>query len=137
MSSFMISTDCMDNIINGLFWKHEFKNMHSSLYEDQGLMKAEDFRKLAYRLFELNQKALMQRYNEKKGASYNKIPDFKWEDKKVSNMQFLKSMACLRYQCSEGSVPRTKLFKWLSRVIDAYQSHVIYKIPAYTKAKWD
>lgn len=137
MSSFMISTDCMNNIINGLFWNNEFKDLHKYLFKDQQLHESNDFLKLSEKLFLLNQKAVFSRYNDKPNSDYAQIPKFKWKDKSVSDMQFLKSMECLRYQCYEGNIPKTKLFKWLDRVIAAFQNHVIYKIPEYTKAKWD
>lgn len=103
MSSFMVSSNCMSNIINGLFWNHNFKNLNSSIYSEQKLNQSNDFKKLAKRLFLLNQAALMYRYDDKPNSDYFKIPKFIWKDKEVSVYQVLKSLECLRYQCSEGT----------------------------------
>lgn len=137
MSSFMVSTDCMSYIINGLFWNHGFKNFIStSILDQQNLHEYKDFRNLADRLFEMNQKALLQRYDDKPDSDYVKIPKFEINDKPVSDLQLLKSLQCLSYQCCEGNVPKTKLYKWVETIIESLKSYIISKMPEYDKAKW-
>lgn len=136
MSSFIVSHECMNNIINGLFWNHEFKNMYRYILEDEGYKRSEDFERLAKDLFNLNYDAVDCRYDEKNERESAK--SFIWvnPETNLSEFQVLKSMRCLRYQCSEGDIPETKLFKLLCELIDAWKSFVIDMIPEYEAAKW-
>jgi hypothetical protein len=132
MSSYIVDNKCMNRIINGLFWKHRFKDIHSSLYEDMGLQGSEDFQKLGDKLFKLNTDAVNYRYSKKEPA-----PKFRWQNGvNVSDIQLLKSLQCLTYQCLEGNIPKRKLYKWLTDVVDCLQSYIIYQLPEYEKAEW-
>jgi hypothetical protein len=46
-------------------------------------------------------------------------------------------MHCLRYQCSEGDVPKKSLYRWLSRAIHHYESKIVSELQEYEDAKWD
>lgn len=133
MSSFMVSNDCMNNIINGLFWNHDFRNYYGGLYDEKRLDTSEDFNYLAEELFTLNRDALMQRYPE---GGYIEIPKFSWEDKTVSNLQLLKSLQCLIYQCDEGDIDKEPLFLWLNKVEECLKSFIIAKLPEYEACEW-
>lgn len=135
MSSFIVSTECMNSIINGLFWKHQFKDMYSGSYREQNLNELKDYKKLAKKLYLLNQKAVEQRYPDDT-SDYAELPKFEWIDKTVSDMQFLKSLQCFRYQCYEGNVPQTKLYKWIEGLIHNVMNYIIDKMPEYSKAEW-
>lgn len=138
MSSFIVSQGCMNNIINGIYWNHKFKDFGGhALLEARDLNKSQDFERLANDLFKLNQKAVNGRYPATKGDSYSKVEAFKWESKTVSIFQTMKSLNCLIYQCSEGNVPNTKLYKWLEKVSDALTAHIVIDLPEYNNAKWD
>lgn len=138
MSAFMVSNECMNNVINGLFWNHQFKDWNSEIYKEQNLNDSEDFEELAIRLFTLNQSALIQRYpNEKADSDYIQIPKFEWKGKTCNIYQTLKSLHCLHYQCSEGEIPEEPLYKWLDKVISALESYIINRLSEYEKAKWD
>lgn len=138
MSSFIVSQRCMNNIINGLFWTHSFKNAYGSLYKEQNLIESKDFEAFANKLWKLNQAAVTQRYSKSDNSEYAKIDEFVWDnDSTPSKLQFLKSLDCLHYQCSEGTVPKRKLYKWLERVIRCLSNHIISSMPEYNKAEWD
>ena len=138
MSAFMISEECMGNIINGLYWTHDFKNLYSGVYKEKNLFEEKDFESLAESLFLLNQSALIQRYpNDKADSDYIQIPKFKWKDKTISIYQFLKSVQCLKYQCTEGDIPEKNLYKWLDELEKCLMSFIINRIPEYDKAKWN
>jgi len=49
----------------------------------------------------------------------------------------LKSLQCLIYQCSEGSVVKTGLYKKLIEVKNDLQDLIISDMPEYKKAVWD
>lgn len=131
MSSFIIDNKCMNRIINGLYWKSNFKDGYRSLYEEMNLISSDDFVILAKKLFKLNTDAFNYRYDEN-----NKVPEFEWINCPVTDIQFLKSLHCLRYQCCEGNIPKRKLYKWLTDVINCMESYIVRKMPEYEKAEW-
>lgn len=47
-----------------------------------------------------------------------------------------KALSCLLYQCSEGYVPETPLYKALEALQARVASEVISHLPAYDKAAW-
>ncbi|KKK51532.1 hypothetical protein LCGC14_3114020 [marine sediment metagenome] len=138
MSSFIVSISCMQNIIEGLFWHHQFRERYGNLYEKQNLYhESGDFNVLAENLYLLNQAGVMQRYPDKPDSNYVKIPKFNWRNKPVNDMQLLKSLQCLRYQCCEGDIDKEPLYKWLQDMISCLMDFIIDKMPEYDKAKWD
>ena len=132
----MISVEGMNNIINGLYFDNRLKEYYPDLYREQNLETDDDFYKLARKLFLLNQHALIQRYG-KTFPNYFDIPIFSWNNKPVNKFQFLKSVECLIYQCSEGNTINKKLFKWLTKLEQSLRGCIIEDIEDYKKAKWD
>jgi hypothetical protein len=138
MSSFIVSEKTMSNIIYNLFWDHEFKNSYGSFLERNGYKNAEDFDRLYMEFFVMNRNAVIQRYNEKEDSDYIKLPEkVNWDTGILNKYQCLKDMKCLRYQCSEGNVPDTRLYKFLEELIEAYMSYIIEELPQYNNASWD
>jgi len=137
MSSFIVSDICMNNIIQGLFYNNKFKERNSELYDKQKIDSSKDFETLANKLWNMNKKAVIMRYC--RDDDYSKVPEFKWNDntKTPNNFQLLKSLHCLRYQCSEGSVPQDELYLWLEEVIKSLESYIVYGLPEYESATWD
>jgi hypothetical protein len=137
MSSSMVSKECMDNIVSGLYSNRDLKMRYPRLYEEQKLEKESDYRKLAKKLFELNLFALNERYpNEPETSSYKKIPEFKMTFKHVSDFQLLKSVQCLMYQCSEGKVIKEELYQWIFYLGYCVANLIIERMEEYKKAVW-
>jgi len=137
MSAFIVSEKCMKHIIYNLFWDHEFKRTDWIL-KDNGYNTAEDFDRLAIELYQLNREAVKQRYDEPEESDYIAIPErFNWDNGKLDKYQALKSMQCLRYQCNEGNVPETKLYKMLETLIQNWMYYILNQIPEYNNAEWD
>ena len=138
MSAFIISNQTMLDIINGLYWTHDFKRqsfIYSALKEVLGceLEKDEDYTKLASELFKLNAEAVNHRYNDNAEAVI-----FEWNSNDRPNIyQFLKSVECLIYQCSEGDTPNTDLYKWLVKLSDSIKDFIIKDADDYKKARWN
>ena len=137
MSSFIVSDKCIKNIIYNLFWDHEFKRTDFILTRN-GYKNVEDFDRLAIELCTLNKEAVKQRYDEPEENDHIAIRErFNWDGGKLDKYQALKSMQCLRYQCSEGNVPETKLYKMLEDLILTWMYYIFNQIPEYNKAEWD
>jgi len=84
------------------------------------------------KLYDLNAKAVAQRYDEK--------PDsfkFKKEETPVNKISAVKALHCLRYQCSEGDVPKDPLFKKISRAIEILSEDIVCNLPEWNEEPWD
>ena len=136
MSAFIVSEKTMSDIIYNLYWSHKFKDRYYIL-NDNDIQTEADFDKLAIQLFKMNQDAIRQRYNEPENSDYSAIPEYvDWNTGTINKYQCLKSMQCLRYQCPEGDVPKTKLFKFLEDLISAWMDYIISGLPEYDNASW-
>ena len=50
--------------------------------------------------------------------------------------QLLKSLNCYIYQCSEGNVPDSKLYKGIDKLIDRLAMFIATHQPEYEEAEW-
>lgn len=131
MSSFIVEDKTIHRIVSWIA-----NNQHSnwtSTYIPSEWKKCNNFDKLGKSLIALNYKATNARYAEQLKVDIK----YKWENLyHINDFQALKSAECLRYQCSEGNVPKTKLFKLLERLIEGIKSNIIRKIKTYEDAEW-
>ena len=136
MSSFIVRQSCMNNIINGLYWNHEFKRLYGYVLREKGYCDDDDFQRLGDELYSLNSLGTGTRYNDSK--LINAVIKFEWKVlPSDSKWQVLKSMRCLRYQCSEDKAVDSELYKLLDELIALWTEYLIDEIPEYEKAKWD
>ncbi len=97
MSAFFIGNDQLGRLATELVNYPPFKD--------------KEVRDLAEKLFYLNREALKQRYQDPG------VPEFEFIPGEFSDyFQFVESLKCFLYQCSEGSVPEQKLFKELDMI---------------------
>lgn len=108
---------------------------YSKLYKDiDG--QAKNFKNIFMALNCLNSLALKVRYNEEPGKGY-KFCEIKYSNASTSKIQCLKSINCLIYQCSEGDVVKTALYKKLVEVKNDLMDDIISDLPEYDAAVWD
>jgi len=135
MSSFIVSDETMSNIIYNLYWNHEFKNQYSIL-ERNGYVSPDDFDRLSVELMKMNVEAVKYRHDD--DSSWEALCEpVDWSKGYLNKYQALKSMHCLRYQCCEGNIDKTDLYKFLDELIHAWESYIIDGIPEYENAGWD
>ena len=53
-----------------------------------------------------------------------------------SLIKVLKSAECLQYQCAEGIVPKTKLFKELGKFCNDLSAKIVHALPDWEDASW-
>lgn len=87
---------------------------------------------LGQKLYDLNAEAVAQRYDE----SPERVK-FLGEETPVSKMSAVKALHCLRYQCSEGDVPKKPLFKKISRAIEILSEDIVCNLPEWNNVPWD
>jgi hypothetical protein len=131
MSAFIVSENTLHRIITYLRDSRE-----SAIYvvNEQNFTLATDEGCTAFgqALLNLNTLAVNQRYRE------NVTPlAYKFRPVPCESVQAFKSLDCLRYQCSEGDVPASLLYKALTEIHYVIANHIVSALPAYDAAKWD
>lgn len=87
---------------------------------------------IGQKLFEMNAKAVAQRYHEEPQSVW-----FEEVNEPVSKMSAVKALHCLRYQCSEGDIPQSYLFQKLSRAIEILSEDIVCNLPEWNEVPWD
>jgi hypothetical protein len=90
-------------------------------------------KELGDRLYKLNASAVAQRYREE-------AETVKYDDElflSFSKINMLKALQCLNYQCSEGDIPDTPIYKALNDIEHSLASIIIHDLKEYDDAPWD
>ena len=102
-----------------------------------------DAQAIGEELYAMNVCAVKARYpddadDELPGPVGFVLGQWQYEDtlRNPRDVQALKSMHCLRYQCNEGDVPDSALYKWLTRQIGELADDLIMATPEYNAAEW-
>lgn len=136
MSSFIVEPICINRIVTWLDTAGK-RSIYSSnvqrLLDKYGLVleELEDLDRLVNSLNRLNREAVNDRYKEQEAVQL-----FKYNASFAKDIQVLKSLQCLHYQCSEGDVVKTLLYKFLEELEQIIKSKIIDELPEYKAASW-
>jgi len=88
----------------------------------------------ARQLYDMNLEAISQRYEDGINDGY----DYKYESclPMENQYQLFANIRCLIYQCNEGDVPETDLFKKLEKICDALAYDIITETDEYKATSW-
>ena len=92
--------------------------------------------KLAQAMFQLNCDGVNARYGKGEAEKFRPLNFTYKPEIPYSLVQVLKSLQCWHYQCSEGDVPKTKLYQFFEEVEHHVALKIVMNLPAYDKAKW-
>lgn len=85
----------------------------------------------------LNIQAFCARYEGEILETLLANDNYQYGDKlRPSRIQAFKSLRCWLYQCSEGDVPETDLFKAFDEVSKNMASHIVSRTPEFDAAVW-
>lgn len=147
MSSFIVSDITIHRIISGFdapIMFTSFPDFRRALtdklktvgYDFDLAMNNKEFAELRNRfgthLLMLNGEAVYCRYGEESRETY----EYEFSHVTVSKFQFLKSLQCYLYQCMEGPIPETSLYKALEKIVDLLKGQIIDELPGYQEAVW-
>lgn len=157
MSSFIVSKECMDNVVRAICSRSQYGAIICTFdgIDTQGPGASTE---IGRRLFSLNIEAIYQRYPDTQDKPQNmpgevdksgkstalrmrdayKAPGLSRspiypQEQLVSGVKALK---CLAYQCAEGDVPETALFKELEAAAGEIAIEIVRRMPAYDNAAW-
>lgn len=137
MSSFIVSNKCINRIVTKLYinkdrdYVYHFRELAKILKIDSSALSEQT---IGEALFKMNCKAVGARYGKFKdmvSEAYKYEPMFN-----ISLIQTYKDIQSLTYQCSEGKIPETRLYKWLKEFQHSVASNIIYALPEYDQASW-
>ena len=131
MSAFFVSQECMQRVVAGV---DHVSDKWFGDYQIQGfgvVNGSASLSKLGTALYEMNDEALSVRYD---AEPINEA--FEYQQMNVSLCSSLKAIECLSYQCSEGKVPETDLFRGLDKLRGDLASMIVNELPEYKKADW-
>lgn len=150
MSAFVVRDETINRVVDWLHidWMGSRKaakyalngtGRHGLIYDFDVDGEAE---RLANDMFNLNVDGVNARYGPNEAAKFRPL-DFAYApggfagDSAVANAcRALKSLQCWQYQCSEGDVPKTPLFKMFTEVEAAISDWIIGTMPEYETADW-
>lgn len=138
MSAYVVENETVNKILSTL--QHEKNGIYllNELREKFGLdlQTDTDFDQFGRAIFLLNVQAVNARYGEEDdGAAV--LEDFRYRRLKgITKIQAYKALQCLTYQCNEGKVPQTELFKALDLIGCRWAEDIVSKLEAYDKAPW-
>lgn len=134
MSAFMVADSTINTIVAAFANNPTIVSQFMRYGYD--LRFKEDRRSLAVRMFVLNKMGVESRYGKGEAKTFRPL-NFVFEDvAPTRTVAAYKALGCLLYQCSEGNVPDTKLFKRLEQAQDVLAHQIIYSLPDYQNAKW-
>jgi len=147
MSSFMCEDKTVNRIISFLVYDKIGKEAHKIIKKVTGIdleIKGSDeiyeaqVNLFGVKLRDLNIKALNERYGDNIEELNEQYPfnGFDWKAETPSRMQMLKSLGCFTYQCNEGNIDKTAIFKMLRQIELSLAYDIITDAPEYDEAEW-
>ena len=147
MSSFIVKPETINRIVSYLDRATRRNSIpqhsYAALLKKYGfsMEDEEQPRDLAGKLFMLNLDAVKQRYPEENKLGLpgplKLVPsDYDGRFTEGSPVTVYKSLQCLVYQCSEGNVPETRLYKFLEDLEHLLAYWIVNSLPEYEKAEW-
>lgn len=139
MSAFITSDKNINSIIS-FIRSDSGKNQH--IYRSLENMNLtwggkDDAHVLGSKMRDLNIEAVCARYTDDKVEVLKGNDDYKFvEIPRPSRIEAYKSLRCWLYQCAEGHVPETDLFKAFNQVSGEMAMHIVNRLPEFDAAVW-
>lgn len=135
MSSYMVDDITINKIVAFLSQDGIVTGQFCPLWKID-LYNKDDCRALAKRMFAMNAMAVNQRYGPGEAKEMHPEPFRYRAVMPPGRVEAYKALRCFQYQCCEGDVPETELYKaleWLSR---EWEYEIVTSLPEYEAAPW-
>jgi len=132
MSAFVVEEKTINRILSLLSLKNN-EWLRNEILKRTGydVHSLEGLDQLGKALLQLNVSAVNQRYNTHEADEYSGFKPLP-----VTPIQALKSLECLFYQCTEGNVPETDLYKTMDMIIGIWRKQIVQSLPEWQRAEW-
>jgi len=150
MSAFVVEPKTINRVITWLESQCEKRQWIGTRAEEElgkieFSLDREYIADLGQAMYNLNINAVSQRYPGDETIDTlpgsvtkdGKLMPYKYRaDVVYTDLQAMKSLSCWLYQCSEGNVGETGLYKAFERISNLMAHHIITRLPQYDKAEW-
>lgn len=127
MSAYLVRKETIDDAVDVM-------NFERTCYG--GIVSAEDCDELGRRLWDMNARAVSERYDEAREVLPAYQHRYTFAGARTATPAKLKAAQCLLYQCSEGTVPELALYHELEKAISKYTAAIVAELPEYKAASW-
>lgn len=142
MSCYMVENETINRIVSGLeYAKNHGTRINYVSLRDNALSRMIGDRKqneeMVKALAHMNARAVYDRYPHHGGYPAAEVSSYAYKSTMPPGLtQFLKSLRCYLYQCSEGNVPKESLFMLLEELSYDIALHIAENTPEYERAQW-
>lgn len=133
MSAFVVQDGTINRIATFVFSTRDSQWTKRRLEKECGIATADD---LGREMFALNIVAVNDRYGASEAEKFRPL-DYAYRADPPGIFQALKSLKCWLYQCSEGEVPMTPLYRIMAEYAGIMAMDIVRNLPAYERATWD
>lgn len=134
MSAFIVQDKTINRVATYLVSDREAAWVKKQLQEKCGINESLDLIGIA--MFNLNVAAVNGRYGADQAGQFRPL-NYCAGYQLASRVQVLKSLRCWLYQCTEGTVPETDLYKIMEEYAKQLAYEIIARLPEYASAEWD
>lgn len=138
MSAFMVNSKTMDCAVAAIL-EHcdDFAGIATGRVEcafRELIARTQLGTAIGRKLFALNRRALRERY----GAAARVAPRYTFTPpgREISGAQRYKCAACLQYQCAEGKVAESRLYRELDKALGRIAIDLVEASRDYERAEW-
>ncbi len=144
MSAFVVSTETMDRVVDGVILAARLAGKHGQAMDSFAGIRTTDpdaRTMIGRKLFAMNHMAVNYRYGSLARDTWpldeHQTYTYGTGGKGQSPAALVKAMDCLAYQCAEGDVPKSRLYKELATAIGLLCRDIVSGLPNYERAPWD
>lgn len=147
MSSFYVGTESL-SMITDVISRYLLVGFDAFGFEFpkeiETLFRGESDERIFNGLAGTNLSALEARYGQKGAAEMYDGKDYEeghdiWKSGggvQAWHYQLLKSLHCYLYQCSEGDVYNTPIYKAIEKLSERLTEYIVFHLPEYKEAEW-
>ena len=136
--SYIVDDKTINKVVSYLYAKA--KGPDSTAYPaldkmGYNLINPVDLKRLAHAMFNLNVDAIQARYGEADGEGFP-LPSFTYVFTPATQIEVIKAVECWKYQCTEGELPSTFLYKAMKQTLSLLCSDYIHQLDEYEATPW-
>lgn len=137
MSAFVVQDEIINRIISCIKMGRNMEYIRKELKDAGYDLENGDCSKLGDDMFKLNCQAVDERYGEGEAKGFRELNYKYMFNMYASNKTYAyKALGCWLYQCSEGNVPESTLYKLMESIQNRIACHIVDYSKEYEQANW-
>ena len=134
MSAFMVEDKTINKIVSWLAEDRDIKPWLNHVHPEVKLNGEESLAEFGQALFDMNAESINQKYGENQAQEFRPM-DYSWHfETPQPDIPIFAALECLLYQCCEGTVDESMLYKTMDSISNYLAKRIIHKLKAYEEA---